>query len=479
MSSLISRSVVLAFARTSNHAVLLISPIFLVRILDVQQYGQYREFVLYAVVLSAALQFAVNRSLTYFIPKFPDDERIYVTQSVVFAFLFFSVGSALIWLGKDFILAISNIDFIAPLVLYLFFFLNLDFLESYWLAKKRTDYVLYYSTGRVTLRMLVVIGTAYYTQDVGLIIYSVVAVEGVKFTLVLLFTVKRRIITKHLQAETIKQQLAFFVPLGISGIVAALNNNVGKLFISAQLGAVALAFYVIGTYMTPILNTLRSSISDVIFPEMVGKKTGQPKVALELWQRATVMYCFLLFPTAFVLFYYADVVVVTLFTEAYADAIPIFQIYVFFLIRESFNVILPLRVLNKTTHILVGSVVALIVNISLMVVLFKWLGLIGPALAHLTARIIAAVYLGRQVMRFSGFSLAEMFPWHQIGIVLLACVVSLPILFLGEYIAMSGLLRAIVFSTLYALIYLLFVRYAGVREVNLILGRFATHLRRL
>jgi O-antigen/teichoic acid export membrane protein len=398
---------------------------------------------------------------------------------MVFVFLLFCAGSVLIWLGKDFIRVISNADFIVPLVLYLFFFLNLDFLESYWLAKKRTDYVLYYSTARVTLRMLVVIGTAYYTQDVRLIIYSVVAVEGIKFTLVLLFTLKQRILTNHLQVESIKQQLVFFVPLGITGIVAALSGNVGKLFISAQLGAVALAFYVIGTYISPIINIVRNSISDVIFPEMVGKKTGQPKIALELWQRATVMNCVLLFPVAFVLFYYADVIVVTLFTEAYADAIPIFQIYVFALIRESFNLVLPLRVLNKTTYILASSMVVLIVNIGLVVVLFKLLGFIGPALAHMTAGIIASVYLGSQVMRFSKFSLAEMVPWHQIGIVLLACIVSLPILFLGEHIAMSGLLRAILFSTLYALIYLQFVRYAGVREVNLILGRFATHLRRL
>jgi hypothetical protein len=42
VSSSISRFLVLAFARLTNYAILLVSPIVFVRILDQHAYGQYR-----------------------------------------------------------------------------------------------------------------------------------------------------------------------------------------------------------------------------------------------------------------------------------------------------------------------------------------------------------------------------------------------------------------------------------------------------
>lgn len=51
------------------------------------------------------------------------------------------------------------------MLLYVFFFLNLDFVESYWLAKKRSDYVLYYSTAKSAIKIRVVQRRAYGLRD--------------------------------------------------------------------------------------------------------------------------------------------------------------------------------------------------------------------------------------------------------------------------------------------------------------------------
>ena len=45
MSSFISRGAVLASARLLNQALMLLSPLLLVRLLDIVEYGRYRQFI--------------------------------------------------------------------------------------------------------------------------------------------------------------------------------------------------------------------------------------------------------------------------------------------------------------------------------------------------------------------------------------------------------------------------------------------------
>ena len=66
MSSLKKRGLILTFSRATDKAVMMFSPLLLVRILDVHDYGQYREFMLYATVLSEIISLNAGRSLLYF-----------------------------------------------------------------------------------------------------------------------------------------------------------------------------------------------------------------------------------------------------------------------------------------------------------------------------------------------------------------------------------------------------------------------------
>ena len=96
-NSTISRFLVLAFARVTNYAILLVSPIVFVRILDQHAYGQYREFVVYAIALATVLGFSVKTSILYFIPKDPDNERKYVTQTALFIFASSALGLGIVY----------------------------------------------------------------------------------------------------------------------------------------------------------------------------------------------------------------------------------------------------------------------------------------------------------------------------------------------------------------------------------------------
>src|SRR5581483_12390607 len=71
MSALGNRTAILTLARIANYGLMLISPVFLVRLLSVEEFGRYREFLLYASILQAFAQFSINDSLLYCVPANP------------------------------------------------------------------------------------------------------------------------------------------------------------------------------------------------------------------------------------------------------------------------------------------------------------------------------------------------------------------------------------------------------------------------
>ncbi len=454
-----------------NYSIMLLSPIFLVRILDMQTYGQYREFVLYAMLFAQFIGFSINSNLLYFIPKVPEKERECVTQTALLRFSVLVLGLLIIISCKSLILAKTSYDFTGLLILYLLFFLNLDFWESYWLGKKRADNVLYYSSLRTFVRMAVIIATAYITRDVNMVIRSMVAVEVVRFAFVLLFFTHIKGFSKKLDFGLIKDQLIFVIPLGIASTIIYFNTKVSHLFISINLGVTFLALYTIGSYQVPILNIIRSSVGDVIFPEIVQRNTQDPLQGLELWKKANVIFCCMIFPIFVILFFYADVFIKTLFTNAYIEATPIFKIYLFYMVRQCFEMSIPLRSINKNKYFILTNSFATAINLILMFTLFKLMGFLGPALAFIVSDLAQALYLARLILRFYKIRVQDLFMWKKVFKIAAVALICLPILFSGQFLHTNDIFRAFAVSVCYLAIYVFAIYFLRFEEIDIIVSR--------
>jgi O-antigen/teichoic acid export membrane protein len=440
----------------------LLSPLLLVRILPVAEYGSYREFLVYFGMLLPLVSFGIARSLPYLIPKYPEKERNWITQTALFVFMASSVTVLAIYPFGDMIRANASFDFVVPLQLYVFFFINLDFLELYWLGKKRVDLVLYYSTGRLVTRMILVVALAYLTRDARTIVLGLIVLEMVRWLLVLIYTLYRRWLTWELKKPDLALQASYFVPLGSGAVVEQLNTSAGMLFISILIGPETLAFYAIGAFATKIVDILRGAIADAIFPDIVEIKTTVAKDALPLWRKATVWYCILMFPTAILFSYYSDAIVTVLFTADYAPAIPVFAIFSLRLFLACFDFHLPLRVQNSNRYYFIGSIFALVVNLALIYPLYTAFGLVGPALAYAISRVVNTVYLGVCALAVYDIDIPELVHWRDVGKTFFACLICLPILIAGKFLVDGLLLRAIVFGGTYLLAFLVVLRTLGI-----------------
>jgi O-antigen/teichoic acid export membrane protein len=439
VAGLARRAGIIALARFANQALVIVSPIILVRLLSVAEFGHYREFLLYVGLLTSIAAFGINSSLLYFVPTYRESAWRYVRQAVTLTALNSIAGGAILVALNALLDGALVGDLAVEVALYVLLFTNVDFWEFLWLAKRRPGAWFAYTSGRLVARMTVVITAAALSGDVDLIIWSLIALEAARLA-VSIFGWRRRVSgSERSTPESWREQLRYCLPVGASSILVTLNKSLGGLFITKLMGPVALAHYAIGTYVQPVIGILRNSLSDVLLPEMAARQVVKDRDPLALWRRTTVVSAILLLPAGLVLATFAEPLVVTVFSEQYRASVPVFQLYLLVLVRECFDFGVPLRVLNRTGPIMHSNLLAMLLNAALLVALLPALGLVGAVGAFVVARFVEGLYLGWRTMRLYGIGVRELASWGDLARVAAALVPAGAVLLVPHWTRLLGL----------------------------------------
>lgn len=467
MSSLARQTSILIICRLLNYIVLFITPVILVRMISVQNFGQYKEFMLYAGGIINFAGFSVNKSLLYFISKYNDNKKfIFNTIVMNIVITFFVVTIILIF--KELIREKLSYDFVFPLVLYLILLLNLDYCESYWIAIKKTDYVLYYNTFRTLLRSIGIVWASVFFDKVIYIVYSLLCIECLRFIFVFIYSIKKNIFVFHYNFSNLKEQLMYIFPMGFSNFIFYFNKELSKFFILYSLGIEHLALYSIGSYQVPIVGIVRGSIGDVIFSEVCGRCKKNKESALELWKKTNVLYYAIIFPVFIVFFYFSKDFILVCFTEKYIESIIIFKIYMLLILKECFETGIPIRTLNKNKFYVYGNLIALFLNIILMIILSRFFVFAGPAIAYVISDTIIYVYFSVKILSLYNIDIKELFYWKKIYLISISGIVILPILFLDNFLTISIIAKDIIISSIFIIIYFNIIIRLNISEINFV-----------
>jgi O-antigen/teichoic acid export membrane protein len=461
-----------------NQGLVVISPILLVRLLTVEEFGRYREFLLYAGLLTTFCAFGINNSLLYFIPARPHSVRQMVRQATVMTFgtSVLVVGITLLadYIAKGAILGGLQL----PVAIYVLLFVNLDFWEFYWLALKRPLPVFAYTTGRLIARIVVVVTAASIWRDVMPIIWSLVGLEILR--IVVSAFAWRRAGGKLDQTEAghgveescWNEQFRYCLPIGLALILVTLNKSLGNLFVTKTLGVVALAHYSIGTHIQPVIGVLRNSISDAVLPELAALKNTKGEAALELWRRSTIVSMILLTAAGVVLFEFAHTFVVTLFSPSYEPAVLIFQLYLLVLVREVFDFGVALRAANKTAPIVTSSLFAILLNLLLLITVLPIWGLPAAALAFVISRWTEGLVLSRSTLRAYNIGIGGLARWLDLGKVALAALLASVVFYGSFWLDHFGLIGVVLGSAVFMVLFVIFLLALRVPETTAMLGRW-------
>ena len=426
MAGVGNRAAILTLSRLANYGLMLISPIILVRLLSVAQFGRYREFLLYASVVQSIAAFSIGDSLLYCIPANPSSRWRTVRQTVVLI----ACSTLITVTGLALLDRVSGGrvvgSLLLPICLYTVFYCNLDFWDSYWVATNRPGLLFVYTSCRLAARVTVAIVTAAWTHDVQTIIWALIGLEGLRMLgAALVMLPNDRGATEPPLAEPWREQIRYCLPCGTASILSTLKSNLSGIVVAKALGAIALAQYTIGTFGQPVVITLRNSVSAVVLPEMVERDRSSRGAALALWRRATVVNTILLFPAVIIVCRFAQPLVEAVFGRSYAAAALVLQIYMLGVVRECFDFSPALRAVNRTRP-LVGSTVAslLACGVILAVVIPAGGGVAGAMAAVVIGMVMEAVWLARATVRHFGVRVGELIPWASIGKVALAAALA-------------------------------------------------------
>ena len=472
MRGMAHRAAVLSASRIANYGLMVISPIILVRVLTVTDFGRYREFLLYASLLQTAAAFAIGESLLYFIPLHPESPWRVVRQTMLLTAVVSScvVGAFVV---VDLLVPGGLVGpYLVPVALYVVLFVNVDYWENLWLATRRTIPVFAYTAGRLMARLLVVVCVATVTNDVTAIIWSLIVLEALRFSGSLIAW--NRADRSHLEPPIEgmnRQQLRFCIPFGLSAILTMLSRNLGNVVIARYLGVAALAHFTIGTYGEPIILALRNSISTVVLPELVRLGEHSRDDALQLWHRSVVINCLLLFPAAAIVAWYAEPLVVSTFGASYRPAIPVLQWYALVIVCACVDFSPLLRAVNKTRPFVAAGVVSAFANGLTLVVLLPLMGVVGAAVGLVVANFVATLYLGFSVSHLYGSGVRRLLPWTAMAKVGMCAAGGAVIAFGITFESRATLLGAAAGSVLYGAVFVALLKAARLEEANALFRR--------
>jgi O-antigen/teichoic acid export membrane protein len=464
MKALANQAAILTFSRLTNYGLLLLSPIILVRLLSVAEFGRYREFVVYASLLQCFAAFSIADSLSYFVPANPQSPWRAVRRTVVLTFCASMLVVAIVAAADAAAGGRLVGEYLHALALYTILFVNLDFWERLWIAQGRTVPVFVYSGGRLIARLAVVIATAAITHDVDAIIAALIALEGTRlFGSVIAWWLRDRSRLEPPLGSGWREQFRYCIPGGAAAALSTFTSSLVKIVVARVLGPASLAQYTIGTYPEPLALAMRGSISQVMLPEMVRRARVATADPLDVWRRGTVVILMLLLPFSVLVARYAEPLVVTLFGAPYREAAFLMQLYMLDLVRTCFDFAPPLRARNKNVGLVNAGILRVALAVGLLWALLPSWGLAGALAAYLVAKYVEALYLGWRVLRVYSLSLRRLLPWSSIARTALAAIGATPALhpLWTDHLGFAGVL---VGGTLYLTAFALLIRVLRVQE---------------
>ena len=447
----------LASARLLNQVLALLSPLLLVRLLEISEYGRYRQFMATAMFITSLAGFALSANLNYLIARSPQRQSVDITNTCLLMLGVSVVSSLIIVIFRAWIVPPEIENAWLLLAVYVFLFLNLEVLVSYWLAHRQSAQVMAYTVAMTVWRLATLLAATYWLRDVQMIFVTIVCAEALKNLWIYVWLRRKGLLVFRWDPAAMREQIRLVAPLG-AGSVLYKANDFGKVVVANQMGPVPLAIYTTAAYQVPLVNIVQGALADVIFPDMVKRSQRDPSQGMLLWKRAQVLIFAAICPAWVLLTYLAEPVVRVLFTDAYVAAVPYFQVFLLMMVRQCFVFSTPLRSVEDNASFAHANLVALIINAALIVTLMPRYGLWGPTLGLVVGQTWTSIYLGSRVLKRFQIPLSELCQWSKLGLALASSLVALAALHASLQYLPSSPLGTVAGVAVFALVYAIAAR---------------------
>lgn len=350
---MLGKSLYIFASKMVGYGVRLILPYFLVRLLSVADFGAYRQFFLLEVYIAALFALGLNQALYYFIPRDERNAGAYFLNTVLMNVAIFTVAFIVIgafagpisrWLN----MAILQ-DAFWELALYVVALMLTVACDCYLMARQRVKAAAAFEVVGQVVVSLVCVAAAFATRSLEAVLVGLVVARAAQLVAMLLYI---QFGLRGFRAERyffgIREQIRYAVVLGAGGTLFSMMMRLHEFFVSRYFGTEAYAVYSAGCTDLPFIQMFVQSLAVVALGQFaLMEKENDWDGILRLWKRVLTSSYAVALPVIAFLLLVSKPLILFMFTDKYAAAIPIFQINTIAKIGLVFNSSLVLRAMRR------------------------------------------------------------------------------------------------------------------------------------
>jgi len=461
---LATRSILILFTEFFRVASTLITGFFLSRLLTEADYGTFGQAVMVYTLFSTVLCLSLPQSLYYFIPRAKEEDRPRVMSQTMIMMIFLAcLTSLLMYLSAPLTVRMNNPALNSMMKVMCFYPLAdmisqivIPALVSIDRANISAIFGILFSISRITGIVLPLFLGFSLLASVKIMILAVFVTTLVGLILLIIFLKVRSV---WFSRRFLYEQFDYAIPMAGALVVGLIGRQLDKWIISLFFGPEQYAIFNNGAQELPLVGIVTAGMASSILPEMV-RFAGENKLpeAIGLWKRSSRVCALVMFPTFVLSLFLAQELMIILFSHKYIDSTYPFIVYLFVLPMRVVIFSAVLRAMSRTRPIMVGAVLALVVNAGLGFGLLQWFGkdrwgILLPAAASVISQYLSAWYLLYMIRKVSGIPIRQLLPWGPLlkllGLAILAGVFLIPL----WWIHLSVISKILAATGIYTLAY--------------------------
>src|ERR1700722_3902930 len=320
----------LTFAKTVGFAFSIALPLLLVRRLDREQYGLYKQVFLVVTTAMTVLPFGVPMSAFYFLPRETARRRETVLNIVLFHVAIGALACGALAFFPSILTAIFGDTRLAPYSAWIgvtiLFWITGAFLDMVPVANDEIRLASAFIIGIQASRALIFVGAVLFYGTLGSLIAAAV-LHGFIQTVVLGCYLESRFagFWRAFNQRMLSEQLSYAIPLGAAGILMIVQTDLHNYFVSNHFGPALFAVYSLGTLQLPLMGLIQEATNSVLITRVSKlEKHHQSREIVLLVARAACKLAAVYFPVYIFLLVAGREFIRVLFTARFADSWPIF-----------------------------------------------------------------------------------------------------------------------------------------------------------
>lgn len=414
------RALSLGAVKALDNALQFLLPIVLVRCLDGATFGEYRLLWLAVGTVMALAPFAMPGALYYFLPRSDaSTRRLYVHQTLGFLVVTGLLSALIVsplnpWMPATLEPLMKYGPLVPAFIALWVTSVLLDFLPT---IEERIPLQAYATVSVTLARALLVAGAAWLTQDMGVILWMLLAVVVLKIALLLAYIQRFHGWARPwFRADVFGGQIRYTAPFGCSSALYVLRAQADQWVAATLFSLHSFAAFSIASILGQVVNIFRASVVEAFMPSMSRMEAaGELKAMMEMNARANAMVAMLLFPMLGFVFAFAPDIVRLVYTDAYLEAATVMRVYITGLALLVIEFSSVLQLMRQGMFNLGMNILVLAVSVPL-----SWIGGVQLGLAGAAAGSVAALYMDRtltlrRIARISGIPVRRQQHWGHLA----------------------------------------------------------------